>query len=63
LENYLVPFIDNQPLAIQYTLQQDNAPCHKARVTVNFLKDNAIDILENWHPYSPDLNTSAVAKV
>jgi transposase len=56
LENHLVPFLDNQPLSLKYTFQHDNAPCHKAGRTTKFLKDNAIDVLENWPPYSPDLN-------
>ena len=53
LENHLMPFIDNQPLSKQYSFQQDNAPCHKARKTMDFFRDNAIDVLENWPPYPP----------
>jgi hypothetical protein len=56
LDTYLVPFLENQPLANQYVFQQDNAPCHKARATVKFFRDNAIDVIGDWPPYSPDLN-------
>jgi hypothetical protein len=56
LETHLVPFLENQPLSEQYILQQDNAPCHKARISMDFFKENAIDVLEKWPPYSPDLN-------
>ncbi len=38
--------------------QQDNAPCHKAQVILDwFLEhDNEFTLLK-WHPQSPDLNT------
>lgn len=38
-----------------FILQQDNAPCHKARMITNYLKDVAVNVL-NWPPQSPDLN-------
>lgn len=38
-----------------FILQQDNAPCHKARMIMNFLKDLDVPTL-NWPPQSPDLN-------
>jgi len=34
---------------------QDNVPCHKARVVMDFLNENNIETL-NWPPQSPDLN-------
>jgi hypothetical protein len=55
LQNNVIPFLENQPLAFQHTLQQDNAPCHKARATINFINEQSIDLLP-WPPYSPDLN-------
>jgi hypothetical protein len=55
LQNNIVPFIEDQPLATNYMLQQDNAPCHKARATIGFLRDQHVDLLP-WPPYSPDLN-------
>jgi hypothetical protein len=56
LETHLVPFLENQPLTQQFVLQQDNAPCHTAKRTLDWLKENAVDVLEEWPPYSPDLN-------
>jgi len=38
-----------------FILQQDNAPCHKARAVTNFLMDVGANVL-NWPPQSPDLN-------
>lgn len=35
---------------------QDNAKIHKARATLQFLDDWGINVLEDWPPYSPDLN-------
>ena len=37
------------------TFMQDNAPCHKARVVMNFLAENTIETLD-WPPQSPDMN-------
>ena len=34
---------------------QDNAPCHKAKKVMDFLKEQNIETL-NWPPQSPDLN-------
>ena len=34
---------------------QDNAPCHKAMVVMNFLKAENVTVLD-WPPQSPDLN-------
>jgi hypothetical protein len=56
LTTHLVPFLENQPLAQQYVFQQDNAPCHKANMTLTFFRENAIDVIKDWPPYSPDLN-------
>ena len=36
--------------------QQDNAPIHKARKTMAFFRESGIKLLENWPPYSLDLN-------
>ena len=35
--------------------QQDNAPPHTARITIDTLEENRIQVLD-WPPYSPDLN-------
>ena len=34
---------------------QDNAPCHKAMVVMNFLKAENVTVMD-WPPKSPDLN-------
>ena len=36
--------------------QQDNAPIHRAAVTLAWLADNEVNLMEDWPPYSPDLN-------
>jgi transposase len=37
------------------TFQQDNAPAHKSRKTLQWLQDHDISVLD-WPPQSPDLN-------
>ena len=39
-----------------WLFQQDNAPAHRAHETIEVLHELGISILENWPPYSPDLN-------
>lgn len=56
LEEYLLPYLDEQPLSQQYLFQHDNAPSHKAQRTLAFLETNAVEVLQDWPPYSPDLN-------
>ena len=34
---------------------QDNAPCHKAMVVMNFLKAENVTVMD-WPPQSPNLN-------
>lgn len=38
-----------------FILQQDNAPIHKAKIVMNYLKNNNINVLD-WPPQSPDLS-------
>ncbi len=47
-----VPFYYERPLQI---FQQDNASCHSARATMNFLEDAAVVVLP-WPARSPDLS-------
>lgn len=55
LQNNIISFMEDQPLATTYRLQQDNAPCHKAKGTMAFLRHHRVDLL-SWPPYSPDLS-------
>jgi transposase len=55
LSHHLLPFfLQHQPQA-GVIFQQDNAPCHKSRVTMAFLTESNIPVM-NWPPYSPDLS-------
>lgn len=40
---------------IEAFFQQDNAPCHKAKITMDWFKSNNIPLLD-WPPTSPDIN-------
>jgi transposase len=36
--------------------QQDNAPIHTSIYTQQWFDEHEVDVLQNWPPYSPDLN-------
>lgn len=57
LRDNLLPFLDLQPLHHRYRLlfQQDNAPCHAAAATRQFLQENEVNT-PAWPAHSPDLN-------
>jgi hypothetical protein len=55
LQENLIPFLESQPLAQNFTFQQDNASSHKAASTKAFFNANVVDVLD-WPPYSPDLS-------
>lgn len=55
LQENIIEFLENQPLANHFVFQHDNAPSHKAQSTTAFLNANAVDVLP-WPPYSPDLS-------
>jgi len=42
----------------EFVFQQDDAPSHRAKLTVEFLQQNVPDFIEPsvWPPNSPDLN-------
>lgn len=54
LNNYAFPSGDRL-IGKEFILQQDNAPCHKARMITRFLRDVGVETLD-WPPQSPDLN-------
>lgn len=53
LQPHVLPFVQQHNPT---TLQQDNAPPHRARVTQQFLTDHNIDLINPWPAVSPDLN-------
>jgi len=58
LSQHLLPAIRNISGSECFTFQQDNAPAHRARETVEFLSRNTPDFIAPslWPPNSPDLN-------
>jgi predicted transcriptional regulator/transposase len=54
LEKNLIPFID-QHHQENHIFQQDNAPCHKSKLTKEWLNEHEIRVM-NWPALSPDLN-------
>ena len=55
LGNCLLPAIDFFRSEDKIIFQQDNAPCHRARIIKDWFEENEVDLLE-WPAYSPDLN-------
>lgn len=53
LEDALLPFLEAHPTAM--TFQHDNAPCHSAEATTNWLLLNNVETME-WPACSPDCN-------
>jgi len=53
-----VPDIRAKCLQYRWTLQQDGAPSHTAKNTVNYLKRKNVSLIkpQMWPPNSPDLN-------
>lgn len=45
-------FEDDDP---EYVFQQDNAPCHKAKKSMDWFLNNAVPLFP-WPPQSPDLS-------
>ena len=40
----------------RYLFQHDGAPCHRSASTARYLEQEAVRMLQNWPPQSPDLN-------
>lgn len=55
LQNFAVPSAHILGYGDHYWLQDDNAPCHRARIVENWKEDNDVRCLQ-WPPQSPDLN-------
>lgn len=55
LGNNLIPSIDLFHKDEPFIFQQDNAPCHRARLVTQWFQDQEIDVL-SWPANSPDLN-------
>jgi hypothetical protein len=57
LQDYLLPEIEaaRNEFGVDMVFMQDNAPCHKTNLIMDFLRDNEIRTLD-WPPQSPDLN-------
>ena len=53
LQRRLLPFINDVGPDVIY--QQDGAPCHTSRKSMNWLKEHNIEVLD-WPGNSPDLN-------
>ncbi|XP_053373943.1 uncharacterized protein LOC128546707 [Mercenaria mercenaria] len=53
LQPVLVPFVQQHPRTL---FMQDNARPHVARVSLNFLQQNGVQLLANWSSMSADLN-------
>jgi transposase len=54
LDEYLLPKAE-EVAGDQWTLQQDNAPCHSSKATTKWLQDRQIRSI-SWPSRSPDLN-------
>jgi transposase len=55
LERELQAFIKDYRLRRHLIFQQDNAPCHKAKICQNWFQNENMQVL-NWPANSPDLN-------
>ena len=55
LEKHLIPFLESLDDEKTFTFQEDNAPIHTAKKTVEWKNENGILCLP-WPAQSPDLN-------
>jgi transposase len=57
IEQHVIPEIQaaKEDFGVNLIFMQDNAPCHKAKVVMDFFRDNGIEPLP-WPAQSPDLN-------
>ena len=50
-----LPFLHQNQRRRNFMYQYDNAPAHTARLTVNVLAANRVQVLD-WPPLSPDMS-------
>ena len=55
LDNYLMPSVDIFRKDMGTIFQQDNAPCHTAKICKQWFEENNIKIM-SWPAISQDLN-------
>ena len=53
VKEYIEPELEASEVSLIF--MQDNAPCHKTRATLDYLRQNNIQTFD-WPPQSPDLN-------
>ena len=54
VKDHILPVLRNSSKQPSIFMQ-DNAPCHKTMVVMNFLKAENVAVMD-WHPQIPDLN-------
>ena len=47
---------NNECFMMEFCYQQDNAPIHVARSSLNYFKERNIPLFQNWPAKSPDMN-------
>ena len=64
LQNCLLPDI-HQLCGGEFVFQQDVAPSHRAKLTVEFLQQNVTNFIEPyvWPPYRPEINSIMLSGV
>ena len=55
LENSVIPSLHYHGLHSNLVFQQDNAPCHTARIVKQWFNDQGMEVMK-WPAQSPDLN-------
>ena len=55
LENSLIPSLHYYGLHSNFDFQQDNAPCHTARIVKQWFNEQGMEVMK-WPAQSPDLN-------
>lgn len=56
LEDTLIQSIGRLHPDGNYVFQQDNAPCHTAKLVTKWVSNKSIPLITDWPPQSPDLN-------